>query len=88
MIWHHQHDHKPNDCYFSKTDVSDHPYTTRKRMKYADVVTATKPEVLNDMVHSTTVHQLKKVQLVDHVQDDDHEADDEEYLPSVSCSRE
>ena len=34
-------------------------------MKYADVVIATKPEVLNDMVDLTVVHELQKVQLID-----------------------
>ena len=43
MIWHRQPYHKPNDCYFCQTDVLGHSFKTRKNIKYANVVTVTKP---------------------------------------------
>lgn len=88
MIWHHQPYHKPDDCYFCKTNVKGHHYKTRKNIKYADVLTVKKPEVLNDTVNSTAGHEIREVQLVADDQIHLHEGDDEEYIPSGCKSSE
>ena len=89
MIWHHQPYHKPDDCYFCKTDVNGHHYKTRKHIKYADVATVKNPVVLDDMIDSTAGHELKEVQLIaDDDQTDNNKPDDEEYFPSGSKSSE
>ncbi|KYN09813.1 hypothetical protein ALC57_18066 [Trachymyrmex cornetzi] len=59
-------------------------------MKYANVLSVTKPEDLNDITDSTAVHELK-IQVVDHGQNDNYEtdeADHEEYVPCASTSGE
>lgn len=43
MVWHRQIYHKPEDCYFCQTNVVGHHYKTRDRIKYANVLTVSKP---------------------------------------------
>lgn len=43
MTWHYQVYHKADDCYFCQTNIAGHQYKTRKLIKYADILTVTKP---------------------------------------------
>lgn len=78
MIWHHQPYHKPNDCYFCQTDVLGHCFKTRKNIKYANVVTVTKPIPLSNDLPTTSKS--------DDVTEKDFEQ--EEFLPSRSTTTE
>lgn len=43
MVWHYQIMHKPEDCYFCQTNTLGHRYNTRHHIRYANVLTVSKP---------------------------------------------
>ncbi|XP_036342331.1 uncharacterized protein LOC118751619 [Rhagoletis pomonella] len=43
MTWHYQPYHKSKDCYFCQTDTVGHHYKTRNLIKYANVLTVSRP---------------------------------------------
>ncbi|KAK0158085.1 hypothetical protein PV327_011139 [Microctonus hyperodae] len=61
MVWHIQKYHKPEDCYFCQTNIIGHHYKTRDRIKYANVLTVTKPVNKNSQDEPAVEAGLTKV---------------------------
>lgn len=89
MIWHHQTYHKVEDCYFCKTDVNGHHFKTRKYIKYANVLTVTKPLTVDDWVEPPAAEVEESHKFEDKA-DQCYTSDnkDAEFLPSGSHSKE
>lgn len=58
MVWQYQLYHKPEDCYFCQTNVTGYNYKTRNNIKYADVLTVSKPVPFNDSVTIIETNEL------------------------------
>lgn len=54
MAWHYQTYHKPNDCYFCQTNIDGYRYKSRHCIKYADVLSVSKP-ILREKADEATV---------------------------------
>lgn len=78
MIWHHQLYHKPDDCYFCQTNTKGYSFKTRKSVKYANVLTVTKPIYVSDEVPTTSKAAIEI----------EKDLEDEEYLPPKYSSME
>ena len=59
MAWHYQAYHKSEDCYFCQTNTVGHHYKTRNHIKYADVLTVSRPTPKTKKEEPTTNRQAE-----------------------------
>lgn len=87
MIWHRQHFHKPEVCYFCQTNVVGHHYKTRDRIQYANVSTVCKPVLREiDAVETESIEVKSVTSAINEICDGD--GNDTPYVPLKTASSE
>lgn len=86
MVWHYQIYHKPEDCYFCQTKITGHHHKTRHLIKYADVLTVSKPVARGEQDQSTT--GKNPANFPESSNEPTDEGNDEPYIPTGAIGAE